>query len=283
MLEERDDTGTPAVLYVIGQERISQTRAEGTFTYHGDGLGSIRALSDTTGVQTETFTYEAFGQLEHRQGTTPNSFRYTGEQYDPNLGFYYLRARYYDPATGRFPTMDTYQGRVHEPQTLHKYLYVHADPVNHTDPTGNFGVGNFSVASAVRGILSTMARVTRSAFSFLRAGRVNGVRVEASLQARIQLQRIVGQVQSRIPKSLGKGKPSNKGNGWKWNSKKHDVRVQKGDPRSSYAAQRRDYVKIVADGKVIGRNGEVLANAKGPRAHIPLSEWRTWTTWRSPF
>ena len=136
VLEELDDSATPAVLYIIGQERISQTRPEGTFTYHGDGLGSIRALSDATGTQTDTFTYEAFGQLEHRQGTTPNSFRYTGEQYDPNLGFYYLRTRYYDPSTGWFPTMDTYQGQLREPRTLHKYVYVHADPINNIDPSG---------------------------------------------------------------------------------------------------------------------------------------------------
>ena len=138
VLEELDGAGNPVALYVVGHERISQTRAEGQFTYHGDGLGSIRHLTNEDGLATDRFVYEAYGLLEHREGTSPNNFRYTGEQYDPNLGFYYLRARYYNPATGRFPTMDTYQGRIHEPQTLHKYLYVHADPVNGTDPTGLF-------------------------------------------------------------------------------------------------------------------------------------------------
>jgi|GEM_PF-1022227 len=136
VLEELDAAGNSTVTYVIGHERIRQERAEGHFTYHDDGLGSIRVLTDDTGKATDTYVYEAFGQLEHGEGTTPNKFRYTGEQYDPNLGFYYLRARYYNPATGRFPTMDTYQGRIHEPQTLHKYLYVHGDPVSNFDPSG---------------------------------------------------------------------------------------------------------------------------------------------------
>ncbi|MCH8478874.1 MAG: RHS repeat-associated core domain-containing protein, partial [Wenzhouxiangella sp.] len=158
VLEELDGTGNPVALYVIGHERISQTRAGGVHTYHADGLGSIRALTDETGASTDRYVYEAYGLLEHGEGTTPNDFRYTGEQYDPNLGFYYLRARYYNPATGRFPTMDTYQGRIHEPQTLHKYLYVHADPVNLNDPSGK--AATLSDVMAGNLIIGTLAAVT---------------------------------------------------------------------------------------------------------------------------
>jgi len=157
VLEELDAAGNSTVTYVIGHERIRQERAEGHFTYHDDGLGSIRVLTDDTGRATDTYVYEAFGQLEHGEGTTPNKFRYTGEQYDPNLGFYYLRARYYNPATGRFPTMDTYQGRIHEPQTLHKYLYVHGDPANNADPSGNMTLGGLSAGMNISASLSLRA------------------------------------------------------------------------------------------------------------------------------
>ena len=101
-----------------------------------------KAIS-TSGLLADSYTYEAFGELEHSSGSTHNPFRYTGEQWDPNLGFYYLRARYYNPSNGRFPTMDTYQGRIHEPATLHKYLYVHGDPVNLVDPSGHVGILSF--------------------------------------------------------------------------------------------------------------------------------------------
>jgi RHS repeat-associated protein len=61
---------------------------------------------------------------------------YRGEQYDPDLGLYYLRARYYNPNTGRFVSMDPEDGIDTDPKTLHKYLYAGGEPVNHVDPTG---------------------------------------------------------------------------------------------------------------------------------------------------
>jgi RHS repeat-associated protein len=59
-----------------------------------------------------------------------------GEQYDPNLAFYYLRARYYAPGQGRFTTMDAWAGNTSVPASLHRYSYASTDPVNNSDPTG---------------------------------------------------------------------------------------------------------------------------------------------------
>ncbi|WP_278244706.1 papain fold toxin domain-containing protein [Ruminococcus flavefaciens] len=58
-----------------------------------------------------------------------------GEQLDSATGLYYLRARYMDPSTGVFTTMDTYQGSVFDPVSLHKYLYANANPVMNSDPS----------------------------------------------------------------------------------------------------------------------------------------------------
>ena len=63
---------------------------------------------------------------------------YRGEQYDQDLGLYYLRARYYNPATGRFLSRDPLDGHEWDPKSLHKYLYAGGDPVNASDPTGKF-------------------------------------------------------------------------------------------------------------------------------------------------
>lgn len=49
---------------------------------------------------------------------------------------YGLRARYLNPNTGRFWTMDSYEGNSEDPLTLHKYLYCHGNPVNAADPLG---------------------------------------------------------------------------------------------------------------------------------------------------
>jgi RHS repeat-associated protein len=93
-------------------------------------------LTNATGVVTDAYDYDAFGKKVNLTGTTPNEFLYRGEQYDPDLGLYYLRARYYNPATGRFLNRDPEDGNPVDPKTLHKYLYADGDPVNGLDPTG---------------------------------------------------------------------------------------------------------------------------------------------------
>ena len=61
---------------------------------------------------------------------------YRAEQYDSDLGLYYLRARYYNPLTGRFMSRDPEDGKAVDPKTLHKYLYAGGDPVDAIDPRG---------------------------------------------------------------------------------------------------------------------------------------------------
>ena len=83
-----------------------------------------------------SYTYDAFGNLLSSPGPTPNNYLYRGEQYDSDLGLYYLRARYYNPQTGRFLSRDPEDGKILDPATLHKYLYANGDPVNGLDPMG---------------------------------------------------------------------------------------------------------------------------------------------------
>jgi hypothetical protein len=47
------------------------------------------------------------------------------------------QARWVKPDTGRFWTMDSYEGNEQAPPSLHKYAYAHANPVNLTDPSGH--------------------------------------------------------------------------------------------------------------------------------------------------
>lgn len=111
----------------------------GTWTpsfYGYDGFGSVRQLTNSTGTVTDTYEYDAFGNIVNQTGTTPNNYLYRGEQFDSDLGLYYLRARYYNPATGRFLSRDPEEGEANDPKTLHKYLYAGSDPVNGRDPLG---------------------------------------------------------------------------------------------------------------------------------------------------
>ena len=93
-------------------------------------------MTNTTGAITDTYDYDAFGNKVNSTGTTPNNYLYRAEQYDPDLGLYYLRARYYNPISGRFMGRDPEDGLPNDPQSLHKYLYAGGDPVNRVDPSG---------------------------------------------------------------------------------------------------------------------------------------------------
>ena len=66
------------------------------------------------------------------------SLLYAGEMFDTNSQMYYNRARWYDTLTGRFNRMDPFAGNNRDPQSLHKYLYAHCNPINGIDPSGQF-------------------------------------------------------------------------------------------------------------------------------------------------
>lgn len=126
-------------------------------TYLADGLGSIRALADETGAVTDRYSYTAFGELLDRDGSDTQPYRFAGEPFDPNLGFYYNRARWMDPSSGRFLSPDPFVGSIRGPGSLHKYGYAHQRPTTLTDPTGLFGsTAEVSVAQGVRGELGAI-------------------------------------------------------------------------------------------------------------------------------
>jgi RHS repeat-associated protein len=132
------------VLHLVGDDRIARIEAGQVRYLHADGLGSTRALSNGSASVAERWWYEAFGAVEERIGTAGNTFLFAGEQLDPNLGFYYLRARWMDPNTGRFLTQDPFPGLEFDPVTLHKYLYANASPTNYIDPSGEISLASYS-------------------------------------------------------------------------------------------------------------------------------------------
>ena len=153
VLAEFDDNGNVLCYYTIGSDLISQERNNVASIYLYDGHGSVRGLIDSTGTLTDTYNYDAFGNLLDKTGTTVNNYLYCGEQFDSATGLYYLRARYMNPETGTFITMDTYQGSIFDPTSLHKYLYANANPVMNADPTGYFTLAELNVSQAINDTL----------------------------------------------------------------------------------------------------------------------------------
>lgn len=110
-------------------------------------MGSVRQLTNSAGAITDSYEYDAFGNKIASTGTTPNNYLYRGEQWDPNLGLYYLRARYYNPLTGRFMSRDPNDGKKIFPSSLHKYLYASGDPVDRIDPRGRADLFEYEIRS----------------------------------------------------------------------------------------------------------------------------------------
>jgi RHS repeat-associated protein len=143
--------------YVYGNDLISQQQMIGGWAasfYGYDGHGSVRMLTDANGVVTDTYNYDAFGLLIHQTGSTQNDYLYAGEQRDAHLGLDYLRARYMNPATGRFWSIDEFEGLRNDPQSLHKFLYANNNPVNRNDPSGYTSLVEAGIASITRGIIT---------------------------------------------------------------------------------------------------------------------------------
>ncbi len=76
---------------------------------------------------------EPFGR---ESGLFPTDRRFTGQRWEATLGLYDYRARFYDPALGRFLQPDPIVPEPGNPQALNRYAYVNNNPLRYTDPSG---------------------------------------------------------------------------------------------------------------------------------------------------
>jgi RHS repeat-associated protein len=135
--------------YSYGYERISESQtlshAWTPSFYIYDGRGTVRMLASLAATVTDTYEYDAFGNMLAKTGVTPNAYLYRGERYDADLKLYYLRARWYNPVTGRFMTRDPYSGSAYDPASLHRYNYARSNPANFLDPSGRATLGEYGL------------------------------------------------------------------------------------------------------------------------------------------
>jgi len=170
VLEETRGTGpgSQVTTFTIGDDVIAQTVDGVTDYLLYDGHGSTRQLAEWTGSDvtiTDSFSYDAYGVLLQDDSVASadpgkvaqqsTNLLYTGEQFDVDAQMYNLRARYYDPLNGRFNRVDPFAGNNQDPQSLHKYLYCLANPVNGIDPTGEYSLSeNLTTMSIIGTVLS---------------------------------------------------------------------------------------------------------------------------------
>jgi RHS repeat-associated protein len=138
VLEELTVSGSVTKVYNYGMSLISQRAPNSSTNYFiYDGHGSTRMLTDAGGNFVNAFAYDAFGNLIASNSAPQTAYLYAGEQWDQDLGFYYLRNRMDNPNTGRFWTMDGKAGNQEDAKSLNRYSYGEGDPIDNADPSGN--------------------------------------------------------------------------------------------------------------------------------------------------
>jgi len=169
--------------YTIGDDMLTEATAEydydaSEWTYYAaqlmyDGHGSTRQLVTGSVGSTsivDDFSYDGYGVLlQDKDNFPPNgtqmpgkvapqatSLLYAGEHFDTDSQNYYLRARWYDSLSGRFNRMDPFTGSPQDPQSLHKYLYCHANPVMNIDPSGMFSLREMFCVAMLAGCISSI-------------------------------------------------------------------------------------------------------------------------------
>ena len=131
-------TGNTVTKYVYGNGLIGEDTTGIFKTYHFDFRGSTVAITDSNGTVTDTFTYDSYGNVISRTGTTDTIFLYNGEYgviTDSN-GLLYMRARYYNPELRRFVNADILMGDINNSSTLNRYAYANGNPISNIDPFG---------------------------------------------------------------------------------------------------------------------------------------------------
>lgn len=139
VLMEVDGSIQSTATYVYGGSRqFIEEGITGSSYYklHDGHVGSVTHVLDQNATIVAVKTYDAFGGGATNNGGQIGNTGFSGEVFDEEIALIYLRARYYEPSLGRFVSADPYWGRLQEPITQNRYIYVKNNPLQNTDPTG---------------------------------------------------------------------------------------------------------------------------------------------------
>ncbi|MBL0387379.1 RHS repeat protein [Tumebacillus sp. ITR2] len=106
--------------------------------YSTDLQGNVVDLRDSSGNLLNHYSYDAWGLPTQSTGDVKNPLQYSSEFWDNTAGLQFLRARWYDPAQGRFISEDSEHGALTNPQTLNRYVYALNNPLVASDSSGHW-------------------------------------------------------------------------------------------------------------------------------------------------
>ena len=143
-----EDLYSVLVLYNSDKEPIGFTVDEDTYYYLKNIQGDVLCVTDAEGTPIVNYTYDAWGMITAAPASQNvsntvlarvaflNPVTYRGYLYDPELGFYYLQSRYYDPETGRFLNADALLYPSDNPLDNNVFSYCNGNPIARKDPSG---------------------------------------------------------------------------------------------------------------------------------------------------
>jgi RHS repeat-associated protein len=168
---ELDGTNQLIARYLHGDE-FDQTFArvdlraanasERVLWYLTDHLNSVRLVLDESGGVLDQIAYDAFGNIVAQLNPlVDNPLLFTSREFDAETGLYYNRARYLDPTTGRWTSLDPIR---YEAGDVNLYRVVFNAPTVYTDPSGESAVGHHWVPVSVLTDPEIRKRLTDAAF-----------------------------------------------------------------------------------------------------------------------
>lgn len=172
VLAEESAPGVSRASYIYaGEERLSSSSL-GTYIY--DGRGSVKKVINGNTVVRD-YEYDPYGNITNGAPSQDRMYGYNGEEYTPQSGLIYLRARHYNPSTATFTSKDTYAGEKRNPVTRNRYAYANNNPVMYEDPSGHSAM--YTRIVAVADIVAPKPKKTSTKAS---AGIVTGAAIVAA-------------------------------------------------------------------------------------------------------
>ena len=144
-LAEYDQDGLLIAEYIYaGDRQVAKVEPDGgggddLSFFHPDQLGTALYITDESGAITWSGDYFPFG-AEYSSTGTPDRYRFTQHELDPDTALVYAKARYYHPTIGRFISTDPVGGSVGSSQSWNRYAYVLNNPLKYTDFDGQLPV-----------------------------------------------------------------------------------------------------------------------------------------------
>lgn len=142
MVMEADKGSSLTSAYIYGNGLLARVnnKTDSLFYYHFDFRGSVIAITNQNGEMVQYYNYDDYGKVYDKKGslTWSNPFQYVGKYgvQSDDSDLYYMKARYYQPSTGRFLSEDPVWN-------TNLFVYADDDPVNNIDPEGKNAVSNF--------------------------------------------------------------------------------------------------------------------------------------------